>query len=255
MPTKTRPHIKEDTDLVLKDGVIIWTKYNAEQNRHFARCDVCEDVTIKLPPTADPNALESHRNACKQRQVRQAVPPILVVKEASTSGQLHNAASFHTPARPISVLQGTSINITPLETVYDCPGQWVYWIPGSIWKTYPFRIHETLDTWKPVSIDDKHNGLILRAKSCWKKLPEVNGDDTPCGACQSVPQSQAFKVVVERAQNAQDHTPWLFLTDLQKEELMRRMAMTIRRLRTQVRNLVHVNINDIVSNFLSRLIT
>lgn len=230
MPTKSRPHIKEDTDLVLRDGASVRTNYNAEQNRHFANCDICMKATIKLPPTADPHALESHREACKQRQARQAAPRTLVVREASTSGGLH------APAHPISAVRSEAINITPLDVMYDCPGQWVYWIPGSVWNTYPFRLHETLDTWKPISIDEKCNGLTLRAENCWKELPEVNGDETPCGACQSIPQSQEFKVVVERAQNAQDHTPWLFLTDLQKEELLRRMAATIRQLRTKVCN-------------------
>lgn len=83
MPTKSRPHIKHDTDLVLRDGVAVRTNYNTEQDCHFVRCDICMNIAIKLPPTADPNALESHSWACKRRQARQAAPRTLVVKEAS----------------------------------------------------------------------------------------------------------------------------------------------------------------------------
>lgn len=137
--------------------------------------------------------------------------------------------------------------VTPLNVVNDCPSQWVQWIPGSVWETYPFRLHKSADVcWKPIEIDEDGMGVVMRAKNCQRKLQEVDGDYTPCTPCQRVPHSIEFKVVVERAQHVQEHTPWLFLTDLQKEGLLRQMAATIRRLRTQVCNLWDAGVNFIL---------
>jgi hypothetical protein len=128
-------------------------------------------------------------------------------------------------------------------------------LPGSIWETYPFRLHKAKDVgWMPISIDDAHNGLVVRAKKCWKTLKDFDDENepSPCLPCRGVSRLFEFRTVVERAENAKDHTPWIYLTDLQKEKLMQRMAVTIRRLRSQVHNLI--NLGSKLTDWFSRLI-
>jgi hypothetical protein len=126
-------------------------------------------------------------------------------------------------------LTSSESNITCWTSV-KCPGQWVQWCPGSIWETYPFRLHKSQEVgWRPIALDGAGNGLVVRAKHCWRQVNEINNEDSPspCISCKGVPHTVEFKTVVEQAQNVKGHTPWMYLTNLQKETLMRQMANTI----------------------------
>jgi hypothetical protein len=233
---RLRPErILEDTTITLKDGTQFRTRY--ERDWHIVTCNLCS-LVVKLPLTANPQPLESHLKACKARQEKRAArqekraarefQTLDAVPEAERSFGLQ--LLFHMPT--------TSIN-SDRRTPVECPGQWVQWSAGSIWETYPFRLHKAKDIgWIPISIDESHNGLVVRAKKCWRKLEEFDSEDnpSPCFPCREVPRAAEFKAVVNRAENVKDHTPWIYLTDLQKEKAMRQMVVTIRRLRSQVCN-------------------
>lgn len=201
------------------------------RTRHCVRCDICADSVIRLPPTADPNTLEVHREACQRRKLKKR-STTFITKELTMGGQVNTRVSVHEPAA--TKLRNTT-KVTPLEATFICPGQGVIWVPGSIWETYPFSIHKSLDAhWRPCRFDKKTNHLVFRAKGCWKRVQEADGDITPCIPCQHIPRSTEFKVVMECARNVKDRAPWVYLTDQQKEALLRRMAATIRQLQTQV---------------------
>jgi hypothetical protein len=96
---------------------------------------------------------------------------------------------------------------------------------------------------------------VVWAKKCWKILDDFDCEDdpSPCLACRGVSHLSEFRTVVEQAENAKDHTPWIYLTDLQKEKLMRQMAVTIWRLQSQVHNLI--TCGSKLTGWFSRLIT
>lgn len=222
MPTKTKDHILHDTEIILSDGTTLRTRYDAILKKHLVSCDICSEV-LKLPVTTNTQSLESHRRACKYQLAIQTDSSSIYTVPNGVLTPLFNL----TPQPIFTAKKSKHTRIT-----HDCPGQWVYWEPGSVWDSYPFHLHKiSNDRWKPVAIYDKENGLVLRAKNCQKWIQE---DEGACEACKRITRSPEFKAVVDRAQQVKDHTPWLYLTDLQKEDLMRRMAAKIRNQRTQV---------------------
>jgi hypothetical protein len=229
MPPRAK-QVLEDTVILLNNGKQIQTKYDHEQKRHIVSCDIC-NKTISLSATASPYQLERHRSVCRERTERQAAK-----KFQTSEAVLDGEGSFQLQLLFHPTSTSSESNNT-CWTGVECPGQWVRWAPGSIWETYPFRLHKSQEVgWRPIAIDSADNGMVLRAKNCWRRVNEIDSEDSPspCIVCKGVPHTTEFKAVVERAQNAKDHTPWMYLTDLQKETLMRQMANTIRRLRGQV---------------------
>ncbi|XP_006455832.1 hypothetical protein AGABI2DRAFT_121753 [Agaricus bisporus var. bisporus H97] len=223
--------LQEDTTITLEDGTQFRTLYDSAMKRHIVTCNICFDK-IKLAATANSYPLEKHRKTCQQGQDKLNNPRFRArgdVFEASGSFDLQ--LLFRSASASFESRNNTN------RIQVECPGQWVQWSPGSIWETYPFRLHKSKELgWTPIGIDDMSNALVLRARRCWKQVDVIDDEDGPgsCAACKGVPHSIEFRKVVERARDVKEHTPWMYLTDQQKERLMRQMTLTIRRLRVRI---------------------
>ncbi|KAF7785094.1 hypothetical protein Agabi119p4_1259 [Agaricus bisporus var. burnettii] len=205
--------IKEDTTITLEDGVQVRTQYDSAEKKHVVTCNICLGK-IKLAATANSYPLERHREACKRRGVKERHPRFRVSEDVfEASGSFDLQLLFRSASTSINSRSNSSwIQV-------ECPGQWVQWSPGSIWETYPFRLHKSGLGWTPICIDESSNG---------------EDGPGPCTACKAVPHTIEFRKVVERARDVKEHTPWMYLTDQQKERLMRQMTITIRRLRDRI---------------------
>lgn len=138
------PHITRNTEIVLDNGAVTTqTRYDPKENRHYARCDICHIVEVKLPPTANPHNLKIYRAACKQLQQHKCTSTnstLFIDKGATAGGQIKTTVSMH----GTSIRRQRSTNATPLDVSYSCPGQWVHWSAGSLWETYPFQLHPSV---------------------------------------------------------------------------------------------------------------
>ncbi|EKM80850.1 hypothetical protein AGABI1DRAFT_126893 [Agaricus bisporus var. burnettii JB137-S8] len=229
-----RAPLHEDTSITLEDGEQVRTRYDSEQKKHIVTCNMC-NTEIKLAGTAHPYPLERHRSACKRQQKKRENRKFRPPEGVFDSLESFDFQLLFQPA----LASPDPANSTGNRNQVECPGQWVQWSPGSVWETYPFQLHKANEVgWTPISIDGVVNGLVVRAKRCWKQLDGIDVEDEPrpCHDCKEVPHTVEFKDVVRRAQNVKEHTPWMYLTDQQKEKLMRQMAGTIRRLRSQMMN-------------------
>jgi hypothetical protein len=72
----------------------------------------------------------------------------------------------------------------------------------------------------------------MRARKCRGYVSE--GLNAPCPHCISVSCCEQLERFLDRAEDVHDHTPYEYLTDSQKETIMRRLVEKGKRLRTQV---------------------
>ncbi|KAF8055441.1 hypothetical protein FPV67DRAFT_1435919 [Lyophyllum atratum] len=122
-----------------------------------------------------------------------------------------------------------------LRNLLPCPGVRVYWDAGSIWDTYPYSIHAVRDVgWVPIALGDSDRSIQLRAENC--EFPTTGSDGFSCSVCLSLRYSQKFSAFIAHAEEANAHTPWDYLTPKQRKALMKKMALTIKQLRTKVSN-------------------
>ncbi|KAF7777819.1 hypothetical protein Agabi119p4_3891 [Agaricus bisporus var. burnettii] len=162
MPPR-QPLIEANTIIVLKDGVRVSTQYDTA--------------------TANSYPLERHRKACKRQQEEKLARQFRSTNESEELESFDLQLLFRPPLASFDsdrAIHGMQV---------ECPGQWVQWSPGSIWETYPFRLHKSKEVgWTPIKIDGGSNGLVVRAKRCWKLLDESDTEDgpMPCVACKMV---------------------------------------------------------------------
>jgi hypothetical protein len=119
-----------------------------------------------------------------------------------------------------------------------CPGQWVHWVPGSVWDTYAYHQHERPTmAWTLEGIDGER--VRLRAKQCEGLLQTENElNNGNCMECHRLLTSESLARFMQQATGeALPHTPWLYLNHHQSSRLMVDMSKRIRRLNQKVRNL------------------
>ncbi|RDB15564.1 hypothetical protein Hypma_004145 [Hypsizygus marmoreus] len=150
------------------------------------------------------------------------------------SSQSHR--NQHTRNMSVSTITSALSSLDTAEIAQSeptCPGTWIKWSPGSIWTSYPYFQHEVCNVgWRPIAWSAERQEICLRAQNC--KLDASDVDGGPCNACRWVEHSARFRQCIERAEHAQKHTPWAYLTAEQLHALMKKMVDKIKRLETQV---------------------
>ncbi|KAF8181781.1 hypothetical protein BJ912DRAFT_806303, partial [Pholiota molesta] len=123
-----------------------------------------------------------------------------------------------------------------------CPGQWVHWVPGSVWDTYAYHQHERRTmAWTLEGIDGER--VRLRAKQCEGVLQsELEHNQGNCMECERLLTSESLARFVQQAKgDALPRTPWIYLNHYQSSKLMIDMSKRISRLYKKLRNTQKMN--------------
>ncbi|KAF4567094.1 hypothetical protein EYR40_006090 [Pleurotus pulmonarius] len=131
-------------------------------------------------------------------------------------------------------------DITITRTSIECTGVIVEWTPGSVWDTYPYQSHGSSYQigWSIVGFEsNKH--LRLRALACTTLIDAQNRwelNARACTPCLEIPNSSAFISFMRRAEHANEHTPYSFLSPRQLLLLLVKSTEEIHMLRTRLSN-------------------
>lgn len=116
-----------------------------------------------------------------------------------------------------------------------CPGQWVHWVPGSVWDTYAYHQHERRTmAWTLEGINGEQ--VRLRAKECEGVLrTEDELNHGSCDSCRRLLTSESLARFMQQATgDALPHTAWIYLNHYQSGKLMVDMSKRIKRLELKV---------------------
>ncbi|KAI9064240.1 hypothetical protein FKP32DRAFT_1649613 [Trametes sanguinea] len=202
------PTTPEPIPVVAEPGIVLYTHYDLEMQRHEVTCDLCGTV-ITLTGIGHPARLLQHHLA-SSRSGAQSLPQLLPVPSMASGD------ADHPPTR-----------------VYECPGMRVEWEAGSVWSTYPYHQHTTHALrWEPVAFENER-WLRVRSRDCVGVISEAT---SVCPACLAVPTSAQFMKTMERAVSVAPHTPWLKLTYPQLHLALQKTTAQFRQLRLKYRN-------------------
>ena len=218
------------------------TTIDPDTGVHYAICDLCSQK-VKLSTTGSPSQMIQHRNSgrCKKRQKQQLsgpppssppAPATSLPSSAVIDQQRDTPPSQSDYAALPSFIYAQNHQSTQ-PSVQDpgtCPGFRIHLV--HIYSGYAYGAHESHSwDWEPDGFHPETKELRLRSTKCQR---HATLDGASCMSCQIVQGSSAFRRFLERADNAPENTPWIYLTSEQLHALMHAMTKTLNQLRTEV---------------------
>ncbi|KAF8169089.1 hypothetical protein BJ912DRAFT_933997 [Pholiota molesta] len=147
----------------------------------------------------------------------------------------NQSSTDDTPTRQRS-RNNNSQSTSKSHLIPPCPGQWVHWVPGSIWDTYAYHQHERRTMpWTLEGINGEQ--VRLRSVDCEEYLTtEDDLNRGNCSACKGLVGSEVLSKFMSQATgDALPHTPWIYLNHYQAGKLMLDLLKRLRRTETKLR--------------------